>query len=344
MADLGTGVVVGLLAAVVAGVVLVLAAGLDTHGMLHFAYLLVVVGVPSACLLIAVPNLLDAEFGTPIRAVALLVVGSMLALTGAWSSFVDPTRLRVDRHGLGATGVTRPIVVGVVADLHLRAVGDYERNAVDAVLEADPDIVVLPGDLYHLGDDELAGRLPEYVGLLRRLTERVDTVVLTAGHTDSGEVLGDLAESAGAVYLADQILDTVVGGQPVSIVGLVHPFDGDVDAIDPSLTTRLRNEYDGEDLVLMVSHRPDPVLSLPDGSAVDLLISGHTHGGQVSLPGIGPLVSRSGLPRLVVAGGLHLVNGHAVYVSTGVGVERGQAPPIRFRTRPSVGVLTIVPS
>ena len=94
----------------------------------------------------------------------------------------------------------------------------------------------------------------------------------------------------------------------------------------------------------MVSHRPDPVLSLPDGSAVDLLISGHTHGGQVSLPGIGPLVARSELPRVVVSGGLHLVNGHPVYVSTGVGVERGQAPPIRFRSRPSVGVLTIVPS
>jgi predicted MPP superfamily phosphohydrolase len=50
------------------------------------------------------------------------------------------------------------------------------------------------------------------------------------------------------------------------------------------------------------------------------------------------------VPREVAAGGLHVLGGRNVYVSTGVGIERGQAPQVRLGVRPSVGVLDIVPS
>jgi len=344
IADLATGALVGALTSTLAAVVLVLAFGLDRFGLLHLGYLLLVVAVPLGCLLVVIPNVLDAEYRTPIRALGLALLGATLALAGLWGTHVEPTRLTVDRPGLGATGATRPVVVGVIADLHLRTVDSHARKAVDEVVSADPDIVVLPGDLYQIDEDELGLRLPEYIGLVRSITDRVGTVVLTAGHTDDPDIIEEIAESTGAVFLSDQILDTVVDGQPITIAGLSHPVGDDPTTIDPMLEDLLVGGYRPEDLLVLVSHSPDPVLTIPDRLPVDLLISGHTHGGQIVVPGLGPVFSRSAVPRVVAAGGLHLVNGHPVYVSTGVGVERGQAPQVRFRSRPSVGVITIVPS
>ena len=344
LGDLATGALIGVLVGTLTAVVLVLTADLDRFGLLHLLYLLTVVAIPLACLLIVVPNVVDVDYRTPIRALGLVLIGLTLGLSGLWATYVEPTRLKVDRQALGATGASRPVIVGVIADLHLTSVGDYEREAVAEVLDSAPEVVILPGDLYEIDDDDLATRLPEYIGLVRRITDSVGTVVLTVGHSDDADVLAEIADATGAVFLNDQVLDIVIDGQPITIAGLSYPPADDGASIDPTLDDLLRDNYGPDDLVILVSHSPDAVLMISDRLPIDLLISGHTHGGQISLPGLGPVFPRSDLPRVVAAGGLHLVNGHPVYVSTGVGVERDQAPPVRFRSRPSVGVITIVPS
>ena len=70
-------------------------------------------------------------------------------------------------------------------------------------------------------------------------------------------------------------------------------------------------------------------------------MAGHTHGGQVQLPGVGPLMTMSHVPRAVAAGGLHQVDGNPIYVSTGVGREQQGAPQIRFLAPPSIALLTL---
>ncbi len=74
---------------------------------------------------------------------------------------------------------------------------------------------------------------------------------------------------------------------------------------------------------------------------MDLTVAGHTHGGQVVVPGLGPLLTLSDVPRDVARGGLHEVDGNPVYVSPGVGLERGRAPQVRLFNRPAVAVLTL---
>ena len=78
-----------------------------------------------------------------------------------------------------------------------------------------------------------------------------------------------------------------------------------------------------------------------DPASIDLIVTGHTHGGQVQIPGYGPLWNVTELPREVAGGGLHEVRGVPLYVSTGVGVQRADAPQVRFGVRPSVGVIDI---
>ena len=91
-----------------------------------------------------------------------------------------------------------------------------------------------------------------------------------------------------------------------------------------------------------MAHHPDEMYTFTGDDEVDLFVAGHTHGGQIAIPFFGPLVTMSTVPRSVAAGGLHDVDGLNVYVSTGVGRERGYAPQVRFGVRPSIGVLDFV--
>ncbi len=344
LADVTIGVLVAGLFSVVALVVLSLAAGLDRFGVVHFVYLLAVVGFPLASAWIVVPHLLDAERRMPFIGWLLLLSSIALVAVGLWATHVEPFRLQVDEQILGVTGSTEPIVVGVISDLQTTSIGSHERAALDAVLEGDPDMVVLPGDLFQLDPEDIGPALPEFVGWLRTLTSAVDHVVIVNGNTDDAEIVEDIAEEAGATYLDDEIIEVTVRGQVITVLGLSVSSDRDPRDLDAGLLEELRTTTRRQVLVLAVSHYPDPVLALTPGTTVDLILSGHTHGGQVALPRLGALVTASDVPRVVAAGGLHVVDGHPIYVSTGVGLERGQAPQVRFGVPPSVALITIVPA
>lgn len=344
IADVMIGSLVAGLFSVVAIVVLSIAAGLDFFGVIHFGYLLITVGFPLAAAWIVIPQLIDAERRTPFVG-WIMIIGALAAVVlGLWATHVEPFRLQVDTQILGAEGATETLVVGVIADLQTTSIGSHERAAADAVLEAEPDLVVLPGDLFQLEPEDVNAATPMFVGWLRTLTDAVDHVVIVNGNVDDGEVVKDIAEEAGATYLEDEIQQIRVRGQQVTLVGASTSEDHDRNELEPVLLDQLSTSIADDDLVLMVSHYPDAVLTLPNDVPIDLLIAGHTHGGQVALPRIGPVITFSDVPRVVAAGGLHVVNGHPIYVSTGVGLERGQAPQMRLGVPPSVGIITIVPA
>jgi predicted MPP superfamily phosphohydrolase len=91
-----------------------------------------------------------------------------------------------------------------------------------------------------------------------------------------------------------------------------------------------------------MSHYPDTILHTSD-SKLDLILAGHTHGGQVCLPFIGPIITLSNVPRNIAAGGLHLYNGIKIIVSRGLGMEGHVAPRIRILDKPHLLLLELVP-
>ena len=92
-----------------------------------------------------------------------------------------------------------------------------------------------------------------------------------------------------------------------------------------------------------MSHLPD-ALPIARSAPVQLLLSGHTHGGQVCLPWLGPIFTLSGVLRHIAAGGLHRIGGLSVVVSRGLGWEGHIAPRVRTFCRPQIGLITLAPA
>lgn len=305
----------------------------------HLLYLLVVVALPIAGLGLLVAWRGDAaRRGLAIVAVVLLLPAPI----GIWSTHVAPFRLREDRATVvlrpGRT-LDRPLRIGVLSDLQNTGVTGYERRAVDRLLAQDPDVILIAGDLFQGDRDQLAATLPTYRKLLGRLRAPGGTFVVPGDTDGDVEAFHRLLEGTGITILEDEVTTTEVRGQRLVIGGVRLDYDA---AASQPVYGELQ-ATSGGDPVILLGHRPDAVRELEPGSRVDLTVAGHTHGGQIALPLLGPPVTLSDLPRSVGAGGLHEVDGNAVYVSTGIGIERGHAPQIRFLTRPSYGIVTITP-
>lgn len=91
---------------------------------------------------------------------------------------------------------------------------------------------------------------------------------------------------------------------------------------------------------VVLGHAPDFALAAPPA---DLLLAGHVHGGQVRLPGWGPLLTLTDVPRAWAVGRTDLPGGGTLIVSRGIGLERGDAPRLRLFCRPELVVIHLAP-
>jgi predicted MPP superfamily phosphohydrolase len=230
-----------------------------------------------------------------------------------------------------------PITVGVLTDMQFAQVTDHERTAVERLMALRPDVIVLTGDLFQGSQRRFEEQLDAIHDLLAPLEAR-GGVFAVAGNVDEPSQLRAAIAGTRIRLLEDEIDVVEVRGVRLAIGGIDQHLDAEAAG---RCIRRLTAEHGDADVRILLSHRPDAVLRLTEADRVDLTISGHTHGGQVRLPVLGPLVTFTAVPRQAAGGGLHPVNGHALYVSRGVGMERGQAPPIRFNCPPEVSLLTV---
>jgi len=302
-------------------------------GLAHLLYLLLVVSAPILLVGWAVAARVRS------RNTRLLTVlgsaGLIAAAFGLYGTHIEPNWLRVDRVAMNAP--VNALRIGVLADLQTPNVGPHEHNAVDRLLAEAPDVVLVPGDLFQGEAQQVAANASDFTDLLARLVTGVELVAIVSGDSDNAELAETIASNAGAVFIDNQILELDVRGQAVRLAGVsvqrwpvkLHVLAG---LTEPS-----------DAFTILLSHRPGVVYELPKQSDVDLIVAGHTHGGQVALPFFGPPVTFSDIPRDLAAGGIGTVEGYTVYVSTGVGLERFDAPQVRFGVRPSVGVIDVGP-
>jgi predicted MPP superfamily phosphohydrolase len=314
--------------------------GLGRFGEIHGVYLAAVLSIPILGAFVTVTSLLRWPDGR--RRAALALTGTSLAVVpaalGIYATHIGPFQLRVQT--VHATvGPERSgqatIRIAVLSDIQTTAVGDHERAAVRAAMATQPDIVLIPGDILQGTDEQNRAAAPQMKALLEQL-RAPGGVFVVGGDVERTRNI-DAVRPDSMVLLEDEVAVTTVRDRTVAIGGTLIDYDAP-GAL--AVKDELMSQPTGTVRVLL-SHRPDTVLSLAPGSEVDLTVAGHTHGGQVAVPFIGPLMTLTDVPRSVAAGGLHYVHGNQIYVSPGVGMERGRAPQIRFGVPPTVGIIDL---
>lgn len=308
--------------------------GAGRFELIHVVYLDLVVALPLAGLVVLAGGRRGA-----IRLAAALCV--LLAPVGAYATFVEPFRLELERASVPldrAREGRSAVRVGILADLQTTGVGDHEREAVDRLMAEKPDVILLPGDWFQGTPRRLERELPDVRALGRRLSAP-GGVFFVPGDAEQPGYPRRVFEGTSVQVLENEIVRTRVRDRKLAIGGIELNYKSP----EALATVRRLEAARGGDLRLLLAHRPDPALDLPPKPRTDLVVAGHTHGGQVQLPLFGPPMVLSRVPRDVGAGGLHDVGeGRRVYISRGVGVEHaGHAPRIRFLCPPEVSILTL---
>jgi uncharacterized protein len=236
----------------------------------------------------------------------------------------------VERHEVPVGRLTRPLRVAFLCDLHMGPyIGAGTVRGWVALANAEaPDLVVLGGDLV----DRYGPLDPDVVAeALAHLEAPLGRFVAWGNH--DYRRFGDLAPLArslrdvGIVPLRNEGVDV---RDDLHLAGLDDLRNG-----RPELSATLRGRSRTR-ATLLVSHNPDVLPRVP--SDVELTLCGHTHGGQIRLPGIGAIVTSSRYGRRFVAGWVEApARG---YVSRGLGVG---LVPMRLDCPPELTVLDLVP-
>ena len=321
--------------------------GIDVFGLIYAAYIDLVIVVP----LIAMAMLVIERSwrgGEPnprfrltraVRAVSVLSM-ILMPLAGIYATHIEPFRLKLEQatvpvsaHRAGA----ETIRIGVLADLQTSNVSDHERNAVARLMAESPDIILIPGDLLQAGSENYEQQLAAVREILGTL-HAPGGVYFAPGDCEAFGDGRDLVHGLPIVHLHNKIARFKLRDRSIAIGGL----ELDCKSHEALQTIkRLENDPTEDEIRILMSHRPDSALALTPHSRIDLIVAGHTHGGQVQIPFIGPLITFSKVPRSIAAGGLHEMNGNLMYVSRGLGWEHGQAPRIRFLCPPEISMLTL---
>lgn len=275
--------------------------------------------------------------------IVLLAVIILYVLISLWISanFLTVRQFTAD---IGAGGSIRAVVI---SDLHDHEFGEDNQKLAEKIKEQDPDLILMDGDMLNgnSGDahvpldllQQLAGTAPVYYSIGNHEENYIEN-----GHPELIEEL----EAAGAVVLDKTYVDTEVNGVQLRIGGMydyAFGLNGNNDAMAaPSDTLTFLQDFQNTDRAkIMLAHRPDSFI-FGDASSVwdvDLVISGHDHGGQIVIPFRGGLYGgdQGWFPEYVH--GMYQKDKIQLFVTSGLGTDKEKLP--RFNNPPEIAVLTI---
>lgn len=259
-------------------------------------------------------------------------------------SLIAPYDIHIEEHVVVSPYISNEIILVHISDIQSNAVGHYEERVFELLQDIPADIVLHTGDLvqpfYYWGYDvfRYEPELKKLAHLFRTLhpTYGIYNVI---GDTELEHKIPMFDRLAGVTTLVDEHVIVSTDRGVLNILGL------SLDASRRGAPQRIRQWTEAgnqDEFRIVMGHAPDYIMSLPDGG-VDLCLAGHTHGGQIHLPFIGPLLRSSTIPKTWVRG-FRPVNTLHINVSAGIGVSHAWGlPPMRFRCPPTITVLRVRP-
>lgn len=306
------------------------------------------------------------------------VVGSALASLGAlaigaftWGALVERNRFTVRHETVPLLDpAARPITVLHLSDLHMAPWQKAKQTWISTLTDYEPDLIVATGDLlgHEFGLEGVKSALEpfrgipgvfvhgsnDFVGPVPKNPFRYFVQNSSANDTANPldtEALDTYVESLGWLNLDNTARAMTINGSRLEFLG-VNDAHHDWDRLDliPGALDEMREnvgwteDRNGPEAVTIgLTHAPyQRVLNSFVNHSADIIFAGHTHGGQVQVPGFGALVTNCDLPR-EYASGMHVWHHafKAAFLQVSAGIGTSIYAPVRFSCPPEAVVVTL---
>lgn len=256
--------------------------------------------------------------------IAIVFASAALLLYGLYPKSIRVEHVEVESARVGRNLERLKIVF--LADFHFKRSDRINGELLSRLRVLEPDIVLLGGDYI-----EHIQVLPDFADFAAKIPARIGTFAIMGNwEIQSGAGAGNVTTALrkrGVTVLENQVESVNVDGQTLNIAGLGEAIWGYDDL------HLLKSRLNPGGFTILLAHVPfvfDRLEELP----VDLMLAGHSHGGQVCLPGVGPLWMPFGSGGY--ASGMFEKNGRRLYVTRGVGTS---LLPVRIGCPPEITVI-----
>lgn len=255
----------------------------------------------------------------------MIVVVVLLYISNRWVQTTEIT-IESDRIPVSYDGVK----ILQISDLHDATFGEQQEKLVKKVKKTEADLIFITGDLI----DSNRYNLDQSLELVRQIKDFAPIYYVTGNHeiaTNDMENIKSSLTELGVNVLSNEEKIIEYNGEDIRIIGIEDPLNG-------ITVNEALSQFAEKDLfTLVLSHRPETFQDYVDYE-MDVVFSGHAHGGQFRLPGVGGLVAPGqGLFPSYTAG-MYSENTTHMIVSRGLG---NSVIPLRVFNSPEIVLVTL---
>ena len=262
--------------------------------------------------------------------------------------YISYNSLEAEEYTISSDRINSEVKLALISDLHDHTFGEKNEELVQMLKEQEPDLILMAGDMINdiSKDSHVAVELIEQV-------KDIAPVYYSLGNQEedyigrgTSDLLNELKD-AGAIVLDESYQDIQVNGNAIRLGGMydyAFALDGNntttKESMRPSLYQFLTDFQDTDSYRLMMAHRPDSFIFGDAAKTweIDLVVSGHNHGGQVILPFLGGIYGgdQGWFPKYV-DGVHHFKKVKNMVITRGLGSGEEKLP--RFNNKPEVVII-----
>ena len=262
--------------------------------------------------------------------------------------YISYNSLEAEEYTISSDRINSEVKLALISDLHDHTFGEKNEELVQMLKEQEPDLILMAGDMINdiSKDSHVAVELIEQV-------KDIAPVYYSLGNQEedyigrgTSDLLNELKD-AGAIVLDESYQDIQVNGNAIRLGGMydyAFALDGNNTTkkknMRPSLYQFLTDFQDTDSYRLMMAHRPDSFIFGDAAKTweIDLVVSGHNHGGQVILPFLGGIYGgdQGWFPKYV-DGVHHFKKVKNMVITRGLGSGEEKLP--RFNNKPEVVII-----
>lgn len=225
-----------------------------------------------------------------------------------------------------------------ISDLHNKRFGKNQNNLIDKIKECNPDIIIVTGDLV----DKRYYNLDVAMEFINSAINIAPIYYVSGNHEISTEEYEDIKRkliTANVVVLDNESILLNKNEESIKLLGLLDPsyYDGTNEHREIKLNEELKKLVTNEEFEILLSHRPE-ILDIYSENNIDLVFTGHAHGGQIRIPFIGAVIAPHQGLFPIYTEGQYTLNNTTMIVSRGLGTS---VIPVRIFNKPEIILLEL---